>query len=270
LKNCLFPQRIICLTEEPTEILYLLGEQDRIIGISNYTLRPPQAPIEKQKVSAFVQANIKKIIALKPDLVIGFSDIQANIAKELIANGITVLINNHRSLADIFKVIVQIGSLVGKSDQAIQLVAKFHENIENMVSDNTKYKIKPKIYFEEWFNPIISGICWVSEIIEKAGGLDIFSENRKASLAKDRIIKDPDTIVNLNPDIILASWCGKKFKKDQLVNRENWCSINAVRNNFVFEIPSSIILQPGPAAITDGMKTISDIIINWHSTRLNK
>lgn len=270
MKNSLFPQRIICLTEEPTEILYLLGAQDRIIGISNYTVRPPQAPIEKKKVSYFVQANIKKIIALKPDLVIGFSDIQANIAKELIANGITVLINNHRSLADIFKVIVQIGSLVGKSDQAIQIVAEYRQNIENIVSDNTKYKIKPKIYFEEWFDPIISGICWVSEIIEKAGGLDIFSTNRKASLAKDRVIKDPNTIVNLNPDIILASWCGKKFQKDQMVKRKNWGSINAVKKNFIFEIPSSIILQPGPAAITDGVKTISDIISNWHSNRSNK
>jgi iron complex transport system substrate-binding protein len=259
-----FPQRIVCLTEEPTETLYLLGEQARIIGISGFTVRPVQARKEKPKVSAFISADIQKIIALEPDLVIGFSDIQADIAKELIAKGITVWINNHRSVEGIFKMIAQMGSLVGKSNAANDLINQFKNDIKKICDTNKGKEPKPKVYFEEWYDPLISGIQWVSELIELAGGIDIFKECQNASLAKDRIIADANEVVKRNPDIIIASWCGKKFKKEQLISRKNWCNINAVNNDFIFEIKSSIILQPGPAAVTDGIKELARIINKWH------
>lgn len=189
------PKRIICLTEEPTEILYLLGEQHRIVGISGFTVRPVQARKEKPKVSAFIEADIEKIIALQPDLAIGFSDIQANIAKELVARGITVLINNHRTIEGIYKVIMQIGNLVGKSELAYNLVKQYKEGIDQIVQRSQNYRRKPKVYFEEWFNPLISGICWVSELVELAGGIDIYREKQTASLAKDRIIENANDIV---------------------------------------------------------------------------
>ena len=260
-----FPKRIVCLTEETTETLYLLGEQDRIVGISGFTVRPSQARKEKPIVSAFTDASIEKIMALKPDLVIGFSDIQANIAKELIANGITVWVNNHRTVQSIFDMIVQLGSLVGKTEQAIDLVNKYKNGIEKINKTATVRDKKPKIYFEEWFDPLISGICWVSELIEFAGGTDIYKEKQHASLAKDRIIADKNEVVERNPDIIVASWCGKMFKKEKLISRENWNNINAVKNDMIFEIKSPIILQPGPAAVDDGIKALAMIIDKWHS-----
>ena len=262
-----FPQRIICLTEEPTEVLYLLGEQHRIVGISGFTVRPAKARKEKPKVSAFIDADIEKIVALQPDLVFGFSDIQANIAKELISRGISVWINNHRSVEEIFKMIVQLGSIVGKHDAAIALVNEYKFNIENIVSQNTLRKIKPKVYFEEWFDPLITGIKWVSELIELAGGIDIYKKHQNASLAKDRIIGNTNDVVDKNPDIIIASWCGKKFKKEKLVGRKDWNKISAVKNDFIFEIKSSIILQPGPAAVSEGIREISNIIDRWHRSK---
>lgn len=266
----LFPKRIICLTEEPTETLYLLGEEQRIIGISGFTVRPAQARREKPKVSAFTSANIEKILALQPDLVIGFSDIQADIAKALIAQGISVWISNHRSIEEIYKYIVQLGSCVGKGDEAIAFIKQFQNNIQKRCADNQSKIIKPKVYFEEWYEPLISGIRWVSEIIEIAGGVDIFSEHQNASLAKDRIIADNNEVVKRNPDIIIASWCGKKFKKERLVSRENWNTINAVKNDFVFEIKSEIILQPGPAIVTEGVEQVAEIIEKWHSYQKHK
>lgn len=262
-----FPQRIICLTEEPTETLYLLGEQHRIIGISGFTVRPAQARKEKPKVSAFTSANIEKIIAMKPDLVIGFSDIQADIAKELIAKGITVWISNHRSVEEIYSFMVQLGSMVGKQEAALQLVNQFRLNIAKRCKANQAQKIKPKVYFEEWYDPIITGIRWVSELIGLAGGIDIFPEHQSASLAKDRVIADANEIAKRNPDIIIGSWCGKKFKKEQVVARENWNKINAVKNDYVFEIKSSIILQPGPAAVTEGAEQLAAIIEQWHARK---
>lgn len=258
-----YPNRIICLTEEPTEILYLLGEQDRIVGVSGFTVRPSQARKEKPKVSAFIDANISKIIDLKPDLVIGFSDIQAKIAEELIKNGITVLINNHRTVEEIYKVIVQIGSLVGKTELALQIASSYRKTIHER-SLHVQNLPKPKVYFEEWFDPLITGISWVSELIELAGGEDVCIHKRGFSLAKDRILKDPSEMINLNPDIIIASWCGKKFKKEKMLGRENWHQIKAIQNDFVFEINSSIILQPGPAALTEGFTKICNIIDLWH------
>jgi iron complex transport system substrate-binding protein len=260
-----FPQRIVCLTEEPTETLYLLGEQDRIAGISGFTVRPSQARKEKPKVSAFTSANIGKIMALQPDLVIGFSDIQADIAKELVARGIPVWMNNHRSVEEIYKMMVQLGSMVGKGIEAVEMVNRIRQQMEATCKDNQNQPIKPKVYFEEWYDPIITGIRWVSELIEIAGGIDIFQEHQNASLAKDRIVSDASEVVRRNPDIILASWCGKGFKKEKLVGRPGWDAINAVKNDFVFEIKSPVILQPGPAAVTEGMAQIAGIIGRWHS-----
>jgi iron complex transport system substrate-binding protein len=262
-----FPKRIICLTEEPVETLYLLGEQDRIVGISGFAVRPPRVRKEKPIVSTFTDADIDKIIGLEPDLVIGFSDIQSGIAKELIANGITVWINNYRTVEGIFNMIGQLGSLVGQTAKAIDLMEEMRKNIKRISDAADKKKLKPKVYFEEWYDPLISGICWVSELIELAGGIDIYKEKQNGSLAKDRIIADKNEVVERNPDIIIASWCGKKFKKEKLVARENWNEINAVKDNFIFEIKSPAILQPGPAAVTDGIKAIAEIIDAWHSLR---
>lgn len=262
-----FPKRIICLTEEPVETLYLLGEQDRIVGISGFAVRPPQVRKEKPIVSTFTDADIDKIIALRPDLVIGFSDIQSGIAKELIAKGITVWINNYRTVEGIFSMIGQLGSLVGKAGQAAVLIDQFRKDIEVISEAGNKKEPKPKVYFEEWYEPLISGICWVSELIELAGGIDIYKEKQNASLAKDRIIANNNEVIERNPDIIIASWCGKKFKKEKLVARENWRNINAVKDDFVFEIKSTIILQPGPAAVSEGIKAIASIIDTWRSSR---
>ncbi|HEY8388892.1 MAG TPA: cobalamin-binding protein [Parasegetibacter sp.] len=260
-----FPERIVCLTEETTETLYLLGEQDRIVGISGFTVRPARARKEKPVVSAFIDARIEKIISLQPDLVIGYSDLQADIAKQLIAHGITVWINTHHSVEGIFKMMVQLGSLVGQQEKAIALVNRIRTDLAQITEISETNNRKPRIYFEEWFDPLISGIHWVSEIIELAGGTDIFRENRASFLAKNRIIADPQEVVNRNPDIILASWCGKKFKKDRLLARKNWEKINAVKTDQIFEIKSSVILQPGPAAVTDGIKEIAKIIEDWQA-----
>lgn len=258
-----FPKRIVCLTEETTETLYLLGEQHRIVGISGFTVRPTRARKEKPKVSAFTSADIPKITALQPDLVIGFSDIQADIARELIANGITVWINNHRSVDEILNMMVQLGSLVGKSEQAITLVNQIQNNMDKIYEASQLIPKKPKVYFEEWYDPLISGSRWVSELIELAGGVDVFKEDQVASLAKGRIIADHQEVVNRNPDIIIASWCGKKFKKEKLVARQNWHTISAVSNDHIYEMKSDIILQPGPAAVTEGFAQMAGIIHAW-------
>ena len=259
-----FPTRIVCLTEETTETLYLLGEQDRIVGISGFTVRPPQGARKNLVVSTFIDANIDQIISLEPDLVIRFSDLQSGIAQQLIARGITVWVNNHRTVDGIFAMIMQLGSLVGKAEAAAGLVNEYQSDIRGIKRIGNCFPLKPKVYFEEWFDPLISGICWVSELIELAGGIDIYKENQTASLAKDRIIADPAEVVQRNPDIIVGSWCGKKFKKEQLVNRVNWDKIKAVQNDFIFEIRLSAILQPGPAALTTGIQQLASIIQRWY------
>lgn len=257
------PSRIICLTEEPTEMLYLLGEEDRIVGISGFTMRPARARKEKPKVSTFIDAQFEEIIDLKPDLVIGFSDIQAEIAKELISRGITVWINNHRSVEDILKMMVQLGALVGKRAQAEEIVDGVQRQISKISNDVASWPKKPKVYFEEWFDPLITGIQWVAEIVRIAGGEDVFPEMSNQSLAKNRIIADPDTVIPKNPDIILASWCGKKFKKDKLVTRPGWDQIRAVQTDQIFEIESEIILQPGPASVMEGIPLLHKIFSDW-------
>lgn len=257
------PQRIICLTDETVETLYLLGEEKRIVGISGFTNRPPQAKKEKPKVSTFIDANLEDIIQLNPDLVIGFSDIQSKIAQQLIEKGITVWVNNYRSVNGIFKMIGQLGALVGKENKANELIENLHLEIREINSEIESWKIKPKVYFEEWDEPVITGIQWVSEIIELAGGIDIFPENKKLSLAKNRIVQDSEEVVKRNPDIILASWCGKKFKKEKMLARPNWSKIKAVEKGSIFEIKSEIILQPGPAALMEGLFEIHAIFKRW-------
>ena len=254
-----YPERIVCLTEETTELLYLLGQQDRIVGISGFTKRPIQARSEKPIVSSFVDAKIDKIIDLKPDLVIGFSDIQADIAKQLIQKGINVWINNQRTVAEIKSFIVQMGTLVGAREESMSLIEKFELKVLHMQKIIDRWPEKPRVYFEEWDDPIISGIAWVSELVELAGGEDIFKTMSQNSLAKDRIISDPKLVCKLDPDIIIASWCGKKFEKQKMIDRQGWKDINAVIRDKVFEIKSEIILQPGPACLFNGLELLHEL-----------
>lgn len=256
------PKRIICLTEETTETLYLLGEEDRIVGISGFTVRPKRARKEKPKISTFLDAKIDEILDLRPDLVIGFSDIQATIAKQLIEKGVTVWVNNHRSVQGILKMMVQLGALVGKRKGATALVNAIEKDILRIKRETTNWSVRPKVYFEEWFDPLIFGIQWVSEIIEIAGGVDVFKD-KQTSLAKGRILSDNNEVVQRNPDIILASWCGKQFKKEKMLQRKNWHTINAVRTDAIYGIRSEIILQPGPAALLEGIPLVHQIITDW-------
>lgn len=257
------PKRIVCLTEETTETLYLLGEEARIVGISGFTVRPKRARKEKPVVSTFLDANMDSIISLHPDLVIGFSDIQAPIAKELISKGITVWVNNHRSVQGILEMMMQLGSLVGQQEKVYAMINQIRSGIETLREETVGWNKRPSVYFEEWYDPLISGIQWVSELIEIAGGRDIYPEHRMASLAKDRIIEDINDVVRRDPDIILASWCGKKFKKHRMLQRSNWKNIKAIKTDSVFEIRSEIILQPGPAALMEGLPILHKHFSDW-------
>jgi len=259
----LLPRRIVCLTEETTEMLYLLGASDRIAGISGYTVRPPRAREEKPMVSAFTTANIRKILELKPDLVLCFSDLQADIAQQLIRQGVEVHVFNQRSIEEIYRMIRQLGCMVGKEAEALAWIDSNRAMLDQMAHRANALPLHPKVYFEEWYDPLISGIRWVSELIDIAGGRDIFPELAAQPLAKDRIIRDPDEVVRRNPDIILVSWCGRKFKRDKIVQRPGWAHIAAVQNDHIYEIDSSIILQPGPAALTDGVHQLHQIISAW-------
>lgn len=263
----LYPQRIVCLTEETTELLYLLGEQDRIVGVSGFTVRPKGVRKEKPTVSTFLDAKIDEIVALKPDLVIGFSDLQANIAKELIEAGITVWVNNHRSVEEIMKMMVQLGTLVGKGQEAFALVQQVQAQIEEFQQISALWPQKPRVYFEEWYDPLISGIQWVGELIEMAGGINVYAANSQQSLAKDRIIADHTEVIAKNPDIILASWCGKMFKKKRMLSRPGWDQIQAIQDDEVYEIVSPIILQPGPAALIEGLPIMHEYFKNWVEKR---
>ena len=256
------PKRIVCLTEETTETLYLLGVEDRIVGVSGFTVRPKNARKEKPAISTFLDAKIDDILALKPDLVIGFSDIQAHIAKELIEKGITVWVNNYRSVQGILEMMVQLGALVNKKEAALALVHKAQESMAKFTVESKTWEARPRVYFEEWFDPLITGIAWVGELIEIAGGTDIF-EDKRGSLAKDRILEDFNAVVQRNPDIILASWCGKAFKKKKLLERAGSQKIKAVVNDDIHEIKSSVILQPGPAALFEGLPQLHRIFLNW-------
>ena len=262
-----YPQRIICLTEETTETLYLLGEEHRIVGISGYTVRPPHARLEKPKVSAFLSAKIDKILALEPDLVLGFSDLQADIAAQLIRAGVNVHVFNQRSITEILQMILLLGSMVGATEKALRLVENLQANLEDIKRWGQQLPRRPRVYFEEWMDPLISGIRWVSELITLAGGEECFPELAQKSHGKDRIIADPATVITRNPDVILGSWCGRKFQPKQVAKRPGWEQISAVKNQCVFEIKSADILQPGPAALTDGISHIKTCLQDW-ATRL--
>ena len=261
-----YPERIVCLTEETTETLYLLSEAQRIVGISGFTVRPPQARKEKPRVSAFTSANIGKILKLKPDLVLGFSDLQADIAAELIRCGVAVHVFNQRSVPEILQMIRVLGGIVGCADRAATLADTLLAKLEVTRVANADAP-RPRVYFEEWDEPLISGIRWVSELIEIAGGADCFPELKERGLARDRIIADPTEVVRRAPDIIIGSWCGKKFRPEQVCNRAGWLSVPAVAANEVHEIKSPLILQPGPAALTDGLDALCGIVSDWRARR---
>lgn len=258
-----WPQRIICMTEETVETLYLLGEQDRIVGISGFTVRPPEARKEKPKVSAFTSAKIPKILDLKPDLVLGFSDLQADIAAELIKHGVEVYIFNHRTVEGILRMIRTLGRLVDAADKADTLAASYEARIEAIKQETSTWEARPTVFFEEWYDPIISGIGWVSELIEIAGGIDCYAENAKHQGGKERIIADPMEVVERAPDIVIGSWCGKRFHPHKVGEREGWANVPAVLNKEVYEIKSAVILQPGPAALTEGLDQLFDITLKW-------
>src|SRR3954468_13011039 len=242
-----FPERIVCLTEETTETLYLLGEERRIVGISGYTVRPPRARKEKPRVSAFLSAKQEKILELKPDLVLGFSDLQAGIARDLAKAGLNIMIFNQRSVDQILSMVLTLASLVGASEKGEKLVERLETNLASVRRAASAFAKRPRVYFEEWEEPMISGIRWVSELVEIAGGQDVFKERSFSQSASGRIIAEPDEVVKSQPDVIIGSWCGKKFRPEKVAARPGWSAIPAVRNNRLYEIKSADILQPGPA-----------------------
>ncbi|MBA3296647.1 MAG: cobalamin-binding protein [Acidobacteria bacterium] len=253
-----YPSRIVCLTEETTETLYRLGEGDRIVGISGYTVRPPEARV-KPKVSAFIHARFDKIEALRPDLILAFSDLQADIAAELIRRGYPVVTFNQRTIAEILQAIRMIGGLVGAGDRADALAAGLERGLDDLRTRAATLARRPRVFFEEWDAPLISGISWVEELVEVAGGLPIFPELRHGRLAKDRIV-DPDEVARRDPEVIIASWCGKALKKRTIVERDGWSQVSAIINDHVYEVKSSYILQPGPASLTEGVRRLHEHI----------
>jgi iron complex transport system substrate-binding protein len=251
-----FPaQRIVCLTEETVETLYLLGEQDRIVGVSGYAVRPPEVRKEKPRISSFTSADVGKILALEPDLILAFSDIQGPIIPDLARAGLSVHLFNQRDLAGIFAMIRTLGALIGENEKADALARNLEQRIADIAADAKARNNRPRVYFEEWNDPMISGIGWVSELIEIAGGTDIFADLSTKAEAKDRIVAS-EAVIERAPDIVLASWCGKKVKLDSFKAREGWSDIPAVKNDRIVEIKSPLILQPGPAALTDGLDAI--------------
>jgi iron complex transport system substrate-binding protein len=253
-----YPHRIVCLTEETTETLYLLGEGDRVVGISGYTVRPPEAR-SKPKVSAYINARFDKIEALKPDLILAFSDLQADIAAALIRRGYPVVTFNQRSIAEILQMIGIVGALVGRQDTAEALVVRLQQGLDDVRARAAILPKRPRVFFEEWDDPLISGIRWVEELVEIAGGEPIFPALRTASLGKDRIV-DPADVVSKDPEVIVASWCGKAMKKRTIVDRPGWNSVTAVRTDQIYEIKSTYILQPGPASLTEGVRQLHECI----------
>jgi iron complex transport system substrate-binding protein len=251
------------MTEETTETLYLLGEEQRIVGISGYTVRPPRARREKPRVSAFTSAKIDKILALEPDLVLGFSDMQADIAADLVRAGVAVHIFNQRSVEEILAMMQLLGAMVGSAERAGELVDQLRSRLQRIEQASQGLPRRPKVYFEEWYDPMISGIRWVSELVTIAGGEDCFAELSTSAGATGRIIASPDTVVARNPDIIIGSWCGRKFRAEQVASRPGWQAIAAVARGDLVEVKSSVILQPGPAALTDGLDALRHIIATW-------
>jgi iron complex transport system substrate-binding protein len=257
------PRRIVCLTEEPTETLYLLGEQDRIVGISGFTVRPEQARREKPKVSAFTSAKVDRILDLRPDIAIGFSDIQADIAQALVKAGVEVWIANHRSVEGILDYIRRLGALVGVAGPAAALADRLAAGLDEVREAAARLPRRPRVYFEEWDDPLITGIRWVSELVQVAGGDDVFPEHAAQPLARNRILADAGEVIRRQPDIIIGSWCGKRFRAEQVAARPGWEAIPAVRDGHLYEVKSPLILQPGPAALTDGVHALQRIVHGW-------
>lgn len=253
-----YPRRIVCLTEETTETLYLLGEQERIVGVSGYTVRPPEARL-KPKISAFINAKFDKILALEPDLVFAFSDLQADIAAELIRRGVTVLTFNQRSIAEILEMILTVGRIVGGEVKAGALVASLQCELDAVHKSAGAFTRRPRVLFEEWYDPLISGIRWVDELIELAGGDCVFPNLRNHQAAKDRIV-NPSDVIDRDPEVIIGSWCGRAVKKEWIRKRDGWDRISAIRNNHIYEVKSAFILQPGPAALTEGLRQLHAIV----------
>jgi iron complex transport system substrate-binding protein len=261
------PQRIVCLTEETTEWLYLLGQQHRIVGVSGYTVRPARARHEKPRVSAFLSAKIDKILALEPDCVFGFSDLQADIASALVKKGVQVTVFNQRSVDEIFAMLYQVAAMVGCAERGEALMAEMRAGLAAIAADvavlQAAGKRRPRVFFEEWDEPHISAIRWVSELLAVAGGDDVFPELAQQSMGRDRIIANGADIVARAPDIVIGSWCGKKFRPEKVAARPGWADVPAVRNAQLFEIKSADILQPGPAALTDGVAQLHRIVRGW-------
>jgi iron complex transport system substrate-binding protein len=263
MHNCLqsqaeFPQRIVCLTDETAETLYLLGEQKRIVGISAYASRPAEVR-SKPRVSAFKNANFEKILALKPDLALTFSDVQAEITRQLVLRGVTVLNFNQRSVAEILDMIHMLGRIVGKPDEGRALANELVCGLDEIAAAAAGFPRRPRVFFEEWDEPLIGGIAWVEELIEIAGGEPIFPELRSRGKAQDRVV-DPAEVARRDPEVILASWCGKKVRKETICSRPGWDAVSAVRRSHVYEIDSTIVLQPGPAALTEGVRAIHALL----------
>jgi len=253
------PQRIVCLTEETTETLYLIGEHHRIVGISGFTCRPPQARREKPKVSAFISAKIDKILELRPDLVLGFSDLQAQIAQELIQAGVNVMVFNQRSVGEILEMILTLSRIVSAESAGAALVERLRNELARIEESARRFPRRPRVFFEEWTDPLISGIRWVDELVEIAGGRSVFPDLRQHQDAKGRIVQPGDVVV-ANPDVIIASWCGRKVRKETIHGREGWQAIRAVRDGHIYEVKSTYILQPGPAALTEGVRQLHAIL----------
>ena len=257
------PQRIVCLTEETTEWLYLLGQEQRIVGISGYTVRPPRARQEKPRISSFLDGKIDRIVALEPDLVIGFSDMQAALADKLIRAGLNVLVTNQRSVAQIFQTLRLVAGLVGAQERAEAWIAQCQARHAQIAQAASTWPRRPRVYFEEWDEPMISAIRWVSELVTVAGGDDVFPELAVQSMGRDRVIADALEPARRAPDIIIGSWCGKKFRPEKVAARAGWAEVPAVRDGDLHEIKSCDILQPGPAALTDGLEKLHTICARW-------
>ena len=253
-----YPTRIVCLTEETTETLYLLGQGDRIVGVSGYTVRPPEAR-QKPKVSSFINAKFDKIQALEPDLVLAFSDLQADLVAELVRRGLNVVVFNQRSVAEILQMIAMLGGLVGCQREAEQLADRLAADLDRVREAAARFPVRLRVFFEEWDDPLISGIRWVEELVEIAGGAPIFPELAQSGLAKDRIV-DPAEVARRDPQVVFASWCGKKVKKAAILSRSGWDAVSAVRDDRIYEIKSTYILQPGPASLTDGVSQMHDVL----------
>jgi iron complex transport system substrate-binding protein len=257
-----YPERIVCLTEETTETLYLLGQGHRVVGVSGYTVRPPEAR-QKPRVSAFINARFDKIVALRPDLVLGFSDLQAELAAELVRRGLHVVIFNQRSVAEILQMVRMLGGLVGCQGRAEALSDALEARLDRLRAAAARFPQRLRTFFEEWDDPLIAGIRWVEELIEIAGGAPIFPELAAAGLARDRVV-DPSEVVRRDPEVVIASWCGKRMNRERIRNRAGWDAITAVRHDRIFEVKSTYILQPGPASLTDGVDQLHAIFARVH------